>query len=473
MSIFTGYSGQVWSALYAALAYYDTALTTAPTAGSTITLSEAMLASLLNGAAAINAADTAAAWNAEQNDLADVLTLPLTIDPTSLAFVTARLAAYEASFNALSPLVPQPPFAVASSIASGVPVIPDANLLGFYASYDYETPPAGLTSGNFNDNAALVATSFAALAQAVNVFQGVNSTSAYDTAAREAQITGIVANLMASLTSGPVASNIVTTNAWNQVVTLPATTILARQMSGAPFLLQAQQSAVIRYAILNIAQQIAQFLLILRQPQTAQISLTTLYNNETLMDVAARTLNNFERWTDIATINGLSPPYVGPVALPGIAAWGSQLILPTTGTQLSATGGTPSYEANFLGTDVYVGPINGVMPPWTGDYQTITGYNNLSWALGRRLQTTLSTLIYHNNYGSRIPPEVGQVQGSVTAGNIVAYGKSALLSDGRVQAVLSASASGYPQGIDFKATVQPGGFGSQETSVNEVISVLP
>lgn len=576
MAILTGYSGQVWSAVYAALAYYQTALTTAASPGATVTLSEAMLATLLNGVAAINANDMAAAWNVEQEQLGVVLTLPLTLDSMSLGFVEARLSSYEEGYAALAPLIPQPPYAPAGSIAAGVPVIPDMNLLGFYESFDFEVPYASGISLLWNDNgvvtitnhetaidgpgtnlindggwlqlvgaqgyptsesglppgaiwnngqivgvvpgaipnpnalpvqygqitaaqllamgganlptsppatsltgpnlpstAALVSDAFSNLAQAVLVYQGVNLTSAYDIATREATITGIVATMLGDVTSGPFAQTSDILYSWNQVVVLPAMTILAKQLSGAPFLLQSQQSSVIRYTMLSLAQQVAQFLLILRQPETSQIALATLYVGETLMDVAARTLNNFERWTEIAAINGLSPPYVGPVSLPGIAGWGSQLILPTTGTQLSAAGDTPSYEANFLGTDVYLGPINGVMPPWTGDYQTITGYSNLRWALGRRLQTTLSTLIYHNNYGCRIPPEVGQVQGSTTAGNIVAYGKSALLSDGRVQSVVSATASGYPQGVDFKATVQPAGFGSQEAVVNEVITNLP
>jgi hypothetical protein len=226
--------------------------------------------------------------------------------------------------------------------------------------------------------------------------------------------------------------------------------------------------------MLTIAAQIENFLLILRKPQTSQINLTTVLVGETLMDIAARTLGNFELWPQIAALNNLIPPYTGSVGGSGIAAWGSQIVLPNSNTAQSATGSEPSYLSNFLGVDMYVGPINGSMPPWAGDFQTIAGYANLAWAVGRRLQTTLGTLIYHSGYGSRIPPEVGNIQTNQTAARITAFGKSAILSDPRVQSVIQASSALLPLGeIAFQAKIQPAGFGTNPVLVNETISPLP
>lgn len=226
--------------------------------------------------------------------------------------------------------------------------------------------------------------------------------------------------------------------------------------------------------MLTLAAQIENFLLILRKPQTGQINLTTLLVGETLMDVAARALGNFELWPQIATINNLIPPYTGSTGGSGVAGWGTQLVLPNSATTPSAAGAAPSYLSNFLGVDLYIGPINGSMPAWAGDFQTISGYNNLAWALGRRLQTTLRKLIYHSGYGSRIPPEVGNIETNQTAARINAFGKSAILSDPRVQSVIKAQTQLIQFGeVSFKAIVQPAGFGTNPVLVNETISPLP
>jgi hypothetical protein len=474
MSIFVGYSGQVWSAVYAAMLYYQAQLAGSASAGALASLSEQMLASLLNGAAAINANDRATAWETQAGRLASILTLPLSLDATSETYVLNRLAAYQSAFVALQAIVPAAgSFGAASIISENAPVIPDMGLLDYYAAFDYETPPAGLSTSNFVASALFVATAFSNLAAAINAYQGANLTGLYDTATLEAQSAGMAATTLGSLTSGPIASNFAALNAWNQVVTLPGICAAGSVLANSPASQQGQQSAVIRYAMLTLALQVATFLLILRQPTTTTVNTTTLRNNETLMDVAARTLGDFEQWQAIAAINGLYPPYTGAVAAPGVAAWGSQLILPAPGTQLSSLGAVPSYAANVLGTDIYVGPLGGAMPPWTGDYQLITGLKNLSWALGRRIQTSLSSLIYHTDYGSRIPPEVGAIETSVEAQRIAAYGDSAIQADSRVASVVSSTSTGGVGLVQYQAQVQPIGPGDTPVGVNEVISTLP
>lgn len=467
---YVGYSGAVWRACYAALfAYQGVLADPTQTPAALADASETMLRGLINGVAAINAFNLVQAWTFESQQLASILTQPLIIDSTSLAYIENRLTAYELATTALTPLVPAP----ATFGQPGMPVIPAPQLIGFYAAFDFETEPLGLSQVTFDNDAQAVSTSFQNLANAIMVLQGSSVTQQYDIATREALVTGGIAGNIADWQGGGVAANFEQLNAWNQSVALPAMSAIASMITNTVFTQQGQQQAVIRYALISFMQQIALFLLLLRQPVTAQINVTTLRVGETLMDVAARALNDYEQWPVIASLNGLSPPYVGSVSTTGIAGWGTQLVLPAPGTSQASVGTVPSYEQNYLGTDVYFGPIDGDMPPWNGDYTLITGYQNLSWALGRRLITPLSSLIYHNDFGSRIPPEVGSIQTQTEALRIAAFGTSALLTDPRVASVQNAQANGTNNAISFSADVLPNGFGAQLTSVNEVISPLP
>lgn len=468
MTTYTGYSAQIWQACYTALNFLQTLLGGTPE--QSVSAATAVLQTLLNGVEAIDANDLSSAWRTEISYLQQIQALPLVVAPADAAIFNARVSTYEAAQVALAPLVPQAPFP-SGVLANGTPSIPSTGLLAFYLQFGYETPPAGLTPANLTAQAQSVAASLANIAIDIQTFQGMNVTQLYDVAVREAAVANNAAAMLAAFTAGPVA--IASSGVWNTLVALPACAQCADIVNSAPATFASQQSAVIRNRLLTSASQIANYLLTLRSTQGQQISIATLRNNESLMDFAARTLGNFELWQQVAAVNNLVPPYVAATAGYGIAAWGSSLILPTPGVTASATGAAPSYAVNFLGTDINVGPINGAMPPWMGDYQLITGYSNLRWALGRRLQTTLGTLIYHLAYGSRIPPEVGAVQDNSTAGNIAAYGQGALLSDPRVQSVPQATATLVEQGVEFDGTVLPAGFSTPGINVNEVIGVNP
>jgi hypothetical protein len=475
-NVFGSYSGTIWQTIYQALSYYMDQLAAATDPATVTAMSNAMLESLLNGIDAINANNMVYSWNSAANGLQEIQTLPLTLNPASLYTLLSRTDSYISAALALNALLPQPPFqGAAQTIGSGTPIVPDMGLLAFYENFNYETPPSGVAAASLIAYASGVATNFTAIANAIIAFQGASPNQLYDFATRESACANAATYILQQITSSPFsAAALSVSGLWNELAVLPAMTMSASIISTPPFLYQNQQSACIRYAMLSLAAQVENFLLILRKPQSTIVNLTTLRNGESLMDVAARALGNFELWTEIATLNNLTPPYTGPLSVSGIAGWGTQLILPSPGTQQSATGLPPSYEINFLGTDVYVGPINGSMPVWSGDFQVISGYNNLAWALGRRLQTTLSALIYHPDYGSRIPPQVGAVQATQTPQRIAAFGKSALFSDPRVSKILAAVAALQSNGkVAFQGTVLPAGFGALPTEINEVISPLP
>lgn len=482
--IYSGYSANVWQSVYAGLAYFNQQLAAVSTVSgvssfaSLSTLSsqaEGMYSSLRNGAVAIDAFAMTQVWSTELNNLQTIQGLPLVLDPTTVTLFNNRVNAYAQALVGVTAITPNiTSFLQPEVIDSATSIIPSTGLLDYLSTYNAETLPVGLTNANLISNAVAVANAMLNVANAISVFQGSNVTQLYDVAYRQYQCALSIANMLGAFTSGGFASDISTVNSWNQVVTLPTLLLCSDVLNGAGYTFQLQQQAVLRYAMLTTGDQISILLLSLRQPLTSRVNLTTLRVNETLFDVAARALGDYELWPEIATLNGLVPPYVGINSSIGIAGWGTQLVLPTPGTDVSAIGTLPNYNTNFLGNDIYIGPINGSMPPWTGDFQIIGGYANLTWALGRRVQTTMGNLKYHPSYGCRIPPEVGNIQSNTTIGHINAFGISAIKSDPRVASVAATTSTLVGNGaVQFVATVQPGGFQTTPIGLNEVISPTP
>lgn len=467
---FYGYPGRVWGVVFASLNYFVSTLELASSPFTVLPLAESVLETALNGLAAINANRIAGVWQNELSSLVKISTLPFALSPVDAVYFNNRVAAMRAAAPALAALVPTPNMtAVVASLQQGLPAIPDVGVLEFYAGFGFETVPAGLTLANLPATASASAMAFADLAAAVALIEGAKKDYLYDIANRFSIEMSAYAEFLADFYSFASPTPAVL---WNQMFVLPTLLMHADLLSGAPASLAAQQDQLLRYLIINVIQFVERFILTVQRPVAQKVEQATVMVGDDLMDIAARSLGDFERWSDIANINNLLPPYLGNTAAPGIATWGNRLLLPVSGAQ-PPPGVTPNYLFNFLGVDVYVGPINGNMPPWTGDFQLIAGYENLRWALGRRMQTTLGKLIYHTDYGCRIPPEVGNVQTADTANYIAAFGKSCLLSDPRVNSVPYAVATPGPNfSIQFQGSVVPKGFGANGNPlvINEVIN---
>lgn len=495
---YAGYVGQVWRTAYASLTWLSGIMATSDNTPSAVA-NPALIVyqTLRNAVDAVSAYSMANAWTAEIKALQAIQVLPLTLDDVTLNFFNARIATYVAAQAALAKLLPVAnPANAASLLTMDRPAIADMGLLNFYMGFGYETPPSPLsTPVAFIAAAQAAATAWSTVATAISVLQGAVITQAHDTAIRQFNVAQMAVNTITGFIStlastggeeivdddgnpivdgngNPILDSGDFSGSWNPMVALPAVAMAGSIYNAAPYSVVNQQSGVIRYALISTFNQLAFLLLSLRQPVTGVINLGTLNNNDTLLDFAARETGDFENWMGIASENALQPPWTGP----GAADYGSQLQIPVPGSAPPTPGvAQPTYAANVMGTDLYIGPINGVMPAWTGDFQLTTGYANLAISLGRRLQTTLGTLLYHSDFGSRIPPEVGNVQDSTTAGHIAAYGLSALLSDPRVLTVLTATATIKPGGlgeVDFNAVVQPIGQNAQAVSINQVISPL-
>ena len=476
---FAGYPGRVWATCYQSMGWLSGILaggTAAPASVANAAL--VTYATLRNGANAVAAYQTAQALTNESANLVAVQNMALPLDALTSAYVTARISALAAAASGIAALPPAVnPANVAKTLSAGLPTVTDPKFLEWCMGFTAETPPVALAVSGLVACAAQEATAWTNTAYAIQVAQGAAYTDyRYDTAVRAWRTSNAVASTLAQFQSGPfnTASPSLAQN-WNGVAALPMILLTAASLTSAPATLAIQQANVIRYALNNTAQSLAQLLLSLRSPVgTTAPNLATLRVGESLQDLATRTTGDFEDWQAIAALNGLTPPYPGAsnqaLALNGNA----QLLLPTPGSAPASGAPVPSYAANVLGTDWDFGPINGSPPGWTGDVPLITGNLNFARAIGRRIQTPLSSLIYHSDYGSRIPDEVGAVQGDDEAPKLAQFGRAAVVADPRTGYVVSCTATTEPGFLaSVSIAVQPIGPGSTPVVVNETISPLP
>lgn len=478
---FVGYPGQVWGACWQTMAWFVGFMNGGATrASDSVSAAEVTFRTMLNGIQAVTAWQIAGALAVESLNMTQIQVLPLGLSPINTGYFNSRVASIALAAQQIA-LLPPPIDLLASPTicATGQPAIPDPGFIEWCMTFAGETPPNLVV---MPDSAILISNAWQTIALAVASIQGSNTTAAYDAAARIWRASNLVTTKISAMTSGPYSiSHMDPVLVWNQLAGLPTLLTVATTLMSAPSTLINQQCAVIRHALARVASQLALFLLSLRKAQVSTVATSSLRNGETLMDLAARTTGDFEDWATIAAINGLQPPYPSPLNQTEV---GATLLLPTFGTAVPATGAPiPSYETNILGVDYDFGAITkvvdgqlaqGVMPPWNGDFNLITGYPNLRRAIGRRLQTTLGTLIYHTNYGSRIPPEVGAIQAADEAVKLAVFARSAITADPRVNSIMQCSATVTPPFLaSVDALIEPVGFGASPVAINETLSPLP
>jgi hypothetical protein len=456
----------VWKSVLAALSYVKANLSPADTA-QVQSLGSALAATLKNASSAFGGYLFFSGTQSSFSALSQAEALPLSLDSVTSAFFQARVIAMQNAITAALTLQVTPGN-VADALGRGKAAIPDPQYLEFLLNSTFETPPAGLTAANFTAQAQSAADTWSIIATALQT-QGVPFTgvalNAVNQMGAAAQVT---ADAVANLTVSPFADLNV---AWNTLIATPTMTRMAALVYNDPTSLVSQNTAVARYVILSTLTQVDKMLVALTAQPSGPVRLATVRRNDSPMDIANRELGNFELWSQIVSINGLVPPYISNApAGPNVAVPGDQLLLPLPNGQPPTVRTSKfSYLNNFLGVDIYLGPINQDMLPWTGDFQLISGYQNLALSLGRRLQTALTTLIYHNNFGSRIPPEVGAIADAAVAGVLEAYTESALLADPRVSRIVSIEVRLLTgSGFDIKSQVLPNGLNNTSVAVNEV-----
>ena len=503
---FAGYVGRVWATCWQSMSWLSGILASGTSSlGAVVEPVETVIQTLLNGLNAIDAFQAGAVLSIEYQNLLAVQALNLPLDATTLAYMSARISGVAAAASGISALpTVASPFTAIPLLQQGQPAVPDPGYLEWCMGFVGETPPIGtfLPSG-----ATTMAQSWLTVTNAIGVLQGGNPTVAYDTAARQYRCSAVVATGLIQLTSSfadsitfgtglPQATDsagnllydsngdpiftsglVVATDQWCGSTALPTILLDAASLAGAPSTLAAQQSMVVRNALVVQMQNLAYLRFALWRHNVTQPLTATLRNNESLADLAARTTGNFENWPAIAALNRLSPPYPGP-SNPAIALSGKNLFvtngLTTPGVSPDPDDSGVSYFTDVLGADWDWGPINGAQPPWTGDIPLIIGYLNFARAIGRRLQTPLGALVFHSGYGSRIPPEVGAIQAVDEAARLLQYGNSAVLADSRTGSILNSQATTQPGFLaTYAALIAPVGPGAEPVGVTAEIGLLP
>ncbi len=464
-----GFIGQVWNAYLASMTYFSANLDTSNPVNS-LPLIQGVMQTCRNALNAIGANQYYNNGQPSYDNLSEVLTYPLIVDATTLAFVTNRLNAFQAAMQAFKPYTLSTVVGNVSGLSLGNPSVEDINLIDFWMAFNFETPPTGLTSANFSDQAQAAATAWQTVADNI-VSSGISyNGTTYDSILQMGNSSQVTADEIANMyASGASVSGANLTQSWNLLVALPSLSRYVSILINDASNLFSQQTLIIRLVMMKTMMQLNSLLMSLKAQLSSKILLATVPNGQTLMDIAARKLGNFEDWQNIAAINDLQPPYIGNG--PNLASPGSKIFLQSPDTQAATQ--APSYEKNYLGVDIYLGPMDSPMLPWMGDFNIISGYGNLQFSLARRLMTTIGSLMYNPTFGSRIPPEIGKIQSQATAGHIAAFASSAILSDPRVYQVNSQTITlNANSTISYTGDVVPNGYGSQSVNLNEVLQPI-
>ncbi len=331
----------------------------------------------------------------EANNLVSVESLPLTLDPTTSAYLANRTDACIAAAAAISALPPvinlfQRRGTVDRRAAGHRRSTVSGN--GAWGSTG-EAPPSGTT---LPDGAVLAAQAWQTIANAIFTLNGNALLPQYDTAARQFRCASVIAQNLTDTQSGPFAvsalatppvpltndqgvvltddlGNILYANpgttgdyTWSTVVALP-TLLLDVATLNAPVTLSSQQVSVIRYALGTQVQQLAQLLLSFRSQNVTQPATANLRNSESLMDLAGAHDRQFRELDPDSRAQQTRAALARPDK--SIAGTSGRTLF-TAGNGITPTN-QPTYAANVLGTDYDFGPINGQMPPGWGTFRSL------------------------------------------------------------------------------------------------------
>ena len=456
---------QIYQQSYASIVWLGAVLgNTSATAASLATQASLVLNTLLNGVEIIGGLSIQTGVNYDLPTMQQVASLPLNATSGSALAINNRITGLGALQTYMKTTIPTSISGVASTLlGAGNPAIPDINLLSGFMTWTGEPIPTGYMAGNLTEYAVQNQGYWAGIVSGIASYYGNYPQQTLDTAVRAAQGALSTSTILSQLAISDALQTVISpAQVWNTCYALPATIQSARLVSPSLNLDNDQISMATRYFLITMAEQIAGFVVLARGLAATSTgssgSAVITQSGQGLMDIASQNLGNFESWSQLAG------------AIP--APWGAGAI--PAGTNIPLASGTVGLtQAEMLGTDLNFGSQNQPIPSWSGDFQINVGISNFRASLGRRLSTTLGNLIFHPEYGSRIPPELGQILTTGGQALITAYGKAALLADPRTQSILSATTTtlaGQPNAVQFIAQVQPIGPGLVPVNVNEVLT---
>lgn len=173
---------------------------------------------------------------------------------------------------------------------------------------------------------------------------------------------------------------------------------------------------------------------------------------DSLQIIAAREMGDATQWQTLIDYNGLVPPYITDnpsQAGPGVILTGAMILVPAPAPVATAT----TDPSAVFGTDIKLD--KGQLSTANGDFDVVSGRDNLKQALANRVETQRGDLLMHQNYGSLHPRLIGAVNGPTSGLLAAQYVRAAVQADPRVQSVLSATATITEDVTAIEVEVQP------------------
>jgi len=177
------------------------------------------------------------------------------------------------------------------------------------------------------------------------------------------------------------------------------------------------------------------------------VKTTIIRRDETLEDIARRTLSDIGRWTDLVILNQLKAPYIETPASAsrGTLAPGDRVLIPSN--NLPKTNLTSKARRSYitidmteteknLGVDIELNRDNDLRVSNTGDLDLIAGASNAAQAINIILFLERGALKYHPYKGIGLYPGVTSWVGVEKALEDV---RTAITSDGRFEQVKNLS----------------------------------
>jgi phage baseplate assembly protein W len=174
--------------------------------------------------------------------------------------------------------------------------------------------------------------------------------------------------------------------------------------------------------------------------------------SDTLQQIAARELGNAARWPEIVGLNGLLPPFITDdpaLVREGVVLSGQFLRVPAAVAAISAE----AAPEDVFGRDAKL--AGGLLGVAAGDFDVVSGSDNLRQALQHAIETERGELIFHPDYGCLLRQIIGTVNGPTAAILAAQYAKATMLADARVERVSRAEAFVAGDAVTVQVEVLP------------------
>lgn len=192
----------------------------------------------------------------------------------------------------------------------------------------------------------------------------------------------------------------------------------------------------------------------IQQPLVSFRFADTLYGDD-LQTIAYRVLGDASKWTLLASLNNLLPPFItdDPTqASESVLLSGQPIMVPASAATVPLASAEDASQV--FGSDLALDE-NGFLFPADGDFAIVSGRPNLHQAISNALRTDPGELIFHPSYGCKARRLIGAGAGPSTAILAAGYVRTTLLADPRISEVTSCVATVVGTQIQVQGEVVP------------------